>query len=34
VCPTGALFDKGKVGSSHPKYPDFVPYLNMMREGR
>ena len=34
VCPTGALFDKSKVGSSHPKYPDFVPYLNMMREGR
>ncbi len=32
VCPTGALFDKSKVGSSHPKYPDFVPYLNMMRE--
>ena len=34
VCPTGALFDKSKVGSDHPKYPDFVPYLNMMREGR
>ena len=33
VCPTGALFDKTKVGSDHPKYPDFVPYLNMMREG-
>jgi bidirectional [NiFe] hydrogenase diaphorase subunit len=32
VCPTGALFDKSKVGSKHPKYPDFVPYLNMMRE--
>ena len=32
VCPTGALFDKSKVGSAHPKYPDFVPYLNMMRE--
>lgn len=32
VCPTGALFDKSKVGSQHPKYPDFVPYLNMMRE--
>ena len=25
VCPTGALFDKSKVGSSYPKYPDFVP---------
>ena len=22
VCPTGALFDKSKVGSDHPKYPD------------
>ena len=32
VCPTGALFDKSKVGSIHPKYPDFLPYLNMMRE--
>jgi bidirectional [NiFe] hydrogenase diaphorase subunit len=34
VCPTGALFDKGKIGSDHPKYPEFLPYLNMMREGR
>jgi bidirectional [NiFe] hydrogenase diaphorase subunit len=34
VCPTGALFDKSKLGSDHPKYPDFVPYLNMMREVR
>ncbi|MGO9641993.1 MAG: bidirectional hydrogenase complex protein HoxU [Candidatus Acidiferrales bacterium] len=34
VCPTGALFDKGKVGSKVPKNPDFLPYLNMMREGR
>ena len=32
VCPTGALFDKSKVGSDHPKYPEFLPYLNMMRE--
>jgi bidirectional [NiFe] hydrogenase diaphorase subunit len=31
VCPTGALFDKTKVGSDHPKYPDFLPYLNLMR---
>jgi bidirectional [NiFe] hydrogenase diaphorase subunit len=31
VCPTGALFDKSKVGSDHPKYPDFLPYLNLMR---
>jgi NADH dehydrogenase/NADH:ubiquinone oxidoreductase subunit G len=34
VCPTGALFDKGKVGANHPKYPDFLPYLNMMREAQ
>jgi bidirectional [NiFe] hydrogenase diaphorase subunit len=34
VCPTGALFDKGKVGSDHPKYPDFLPYLNLMREAQ
>ena len=32
VCPTGALFDKSKLGSDHPKYPEFLPYLNMMRE--
>lgn len=34
VCPTGALFDKSKVGSEHPKYPDFLPYLNLMREAQ
>ena len=34
VCPTGALYDKGKIGSDHPKYPDFLPYLNLMREAR
>jgi bidirectional [NiFe] hydrogenase diaphorase subunit len=34
VCPTGALFDKTKIGSEHPKYPDFLPYLNMMREAQ
>jgi len=34
VCPTGALFDKSKIGSDHPKYPDFLPYLNQMREAR
>jgi bidirectional [NiFe] hydrogenase diaphorase subunit len=32
VCPTGALFDRAKVGVDHPKYPEFLPYLNMMRE--
>ena len=34
VCPTGALFDKSKIGSDHPKYPDFLPFLNMMREAQ
>ena len=34
VCPTGALFDKSKIGSNRPKYPDFLPYLNLMREAR
>ena len=32
VCPTGALFDKSKVGSDQPKSPEFLPYLNLMRE--
>lgn len=32
VCPTGALFDQSKVGSDSPKSPDFLPYLNLMRE--
>jgi len=34
VCPTGALYDKSKIGSEHPKYPDFLPYLNLMREAQ
>jgi bidirectional [NiFe] hydrogenase diaphorase subunit len=34
VCPTGALFDKSKFGSPHPKHPEFLPYLNMMRDER
>lgn len=32
VCPTGALFDKSKVGADHPKHLEFLPYLNLMRE--
>ena len=32
VCPTGALFDKGKIGSDHPKYPRF-PALPEPDEG-
>ena len=31
VCPTGALSEKSKFGSGHPKNPDFLPYLNLMR---
>ena len=34
VCPTGALYDKGKIGSDHPKYPESLPYLNLMREAQ
>ena len=34
VCPTGALFEKSKVGSKTRKNPDFLPYLNMMRDER
>ena len=34
VCPTGALSDKSKIGSDHPKDPDFLPYLNLMREAQ
>jgi bidirectional [NiFe] hydrogenase diaphorase subunit len=31
VCPTGALFEKGRARSA-AKRPDFLPYLTMMRE--
>jgi bidirectional [NiFe] hydrogenase diaphorase subunit len=34
VCPTGALFDKSKVGFDRPKDSDFLPYLNLMREAQ
>ena len=34
VCPTGALYDKSKIGVDHPKNPDFLPYLNLMREAQ
>jgi bidirectional [NiFe] hydrogenase diaphorase subunit len=34
VCPTGALFDKSKIGSDHPKSPDFLVALNLMREAQ
>ena len=32
VCPTGALFEKSKVGMQSHKDPDFLNYLNEMRE--
>ena len=32
--PPERLFDKSKIGSDHPKYPDFLPYLNLMREAQ
>jgi bidirectional [NiFe] hydrogenase diaphorase subunit len=34
VCPTGALFEKSKVGDKSRKHPDFLSYLTEMREGR
>jgi len=33
VCPTGALFEKGRVGAQMAKKRDFLPYLEMMRGG-
>jgi bidirectional [NiFe] hydrogenase diaphorase subunit len=33
VCPTGALFDKGKAGTRYSKDPDFLLHLNLMRDG-
>jgi bidirectional [NiFe] hydrogenase diaphorase subunit len=32
LCPTGALFEKSRIGMAHPKHPEFLPYLNLMRE--
>ncbi|MEO8607757.1 MAG: bidirectional hydrogenase complex protein HoxU [Chloroflexota bacterium] len=34
VCPTGALFDKGKSVAEMSKRGDFLPYLTAMREKR
>jgi len=34
VCPTGALFQKGKAVAEMTKRKDFVPYLISMRESR
>ncbi len=32
VCPTGALFEKGKAVAEMSKRRDFLPYLTLMRE--
>jgi bidirectional [NiFe] hydrogenase diaphorase subunit len=34
ACPTGALFEKSKVGANAEKNPNFLAYLSEMREGR
>lgn len=34
VCPTGALFEKGKSVAEMTKRRQFLPYLTSMREGR
>ncbi len=34
VCPTGALFEKGKSVAEMSKQRRFLPYLTLMREGR
>jgi bidirectional [NiFe] hydrogenase diaphorase subunit len=34
VCPTGALSYKSNIGGDHPKHPEVVTYLNMLREGQ
>lgn len=34
VCPTGALFEKGRSANEQTKRRQFLPYLQMMREAR
>ena len=34
VCPTGALFEKSAVGTGARKKPEFIAYLNEMRDAR
>ncbi len=34
VCPTGALFEKGKAVAEMSKRKEFLPYLTLMREGK
>ena len=34
VCPTGALYEKGRSVAEMSKRQQFLPYLTLMREGR
>jgi bidirectional [NiFe] hydrogenase diaphorase subunit len=34
VCPTGALFEKGRSVAEPPRRVEFLPYLTVMRESR
>jgi bidirectional [NiFe] hydrogenase diaphorase subunit len=34
VCPTGALFEKGRSVAEMQKRREFLPYLTLMREAR
>jgi len=34
ACPTGALFEKSQVGAGTRKKPEFIAYLNEMRDGQ
>ena len=34
ACPTGALFEKSQVGVGTRKKPEFISYLNEMRDGQ
>jgi len=34
ACPTGAISEKSKVGTKTRKNPEFLSYLNLMREGQ
>lgn len=34
VCPTGALFEKSQVGIGARKKPEFISFLNEMRDGQ
>jgi bidirectional [NiFe] hydrogenase diaphorase subunit len=34
VCPTGAIFEKGRAVAEMVKRRDFLPYLASMRNGK